>query len=124
MKFKNYEIVQHSEELKKYFLTENNNQYLPIKLNYAIQKNLASLLQNYASIDSSRNTICKHYGTLNDAGDAYHFPPETIDVVNNELQDLYNIEVEVAIMLVKLSDIENLELTPNQMNAIMFMIEE
>lgn len=124
MQFKNYEIIQHAEELKQHFLIDNKNQYLPIKLNYAIQKNLAVLLQNYASIDNSKLTICKHYGKLDETGEKYSFDNEVISTVNNELQDLYNIEVDVPIMTVKLSLIEDLELTPIQMNAIMFMIEE
>ena len=40
------------------------------------------------------------------------------------MDDLIEMEQEVNILMLKFSDIENLEFTMNQMEAIMFMIEE
>jgi hypothetical protein len=41
-----------------------------------------------------------------------------------ELNDLFNLEQELNIHVFKLDDFDNIELTVQQLSAIMFMIEE
>lgn len=123
MRMTNLEVVTYLNKLSSNFFNDDmKNKYLPVKLNFAIQKNLATLGQHNIGIDESRKTIGEHYGTLD--GNHYIIDPDKIDEANQELQDLYNIEIELPILTVSLSSIEDLDLTMTQMDALMFMIEE
>ena len=71
-----------------------------------------------------RQAIGAQYGIITEDG-SFSIPPENVNAANKELEDLGNIIQEVPIQMIKFSEIdENIQLTPNQMEAIMFMIEE
>lgn len=119
----NLEVVTYLNKLSfNFFQNDMKDKYLPVRLNFAIQKNLAVLGQHNIGIDESKKIIGEHYGTLE--GDRYVIDPNKIDEANKEIQDLYNISVDLPILKVSLSTIEDLNLTVGQMDALMFMIEE
>lgn len=122
MKLTNITIYNLAKTLIEVF--KDSSQYLPIKLNFFIQKNKKTILDLASSIDESRISIIQHYGTLNGDSGEYVIPPENIAAANKELQDLFSLEQEVNIHMVKIEDIpEDISLTTGQMEAIMFMIE-
>ena len=122
MKLTNITIYNLAKALIEVF--KDSNQYLPIKLNFFIQKNKKTILDLASSIDESRISIIQHYGTLNGDSGEYIIPPENIAAANKELQDLFSLEQEANIHMVKIEDIpEDISLTTGQMEAIMFMIE-
>lgn len=100
------------------------NEYLPVRINFFLQKNKNTLMNLAQDIDNARMEIIKRYGTLNEAGDAYSVPPESMDVANKELADLFSIEQEVKINKISLSAFDEIKLTTDQVQAIMFMIDE
>lgn len=102
----------------------NEERYMPAKVNFYIQKNKNTLAQINDSIELTRQDIIAHYGTLDSENQKYVFNQEVIDQVNKELQDLLNVEIEVEISMLQLSDLENLEFTSKQMQALLFMIKE
>jgi hypothetical protein len=103
---------------------KDSNQYLPIKLNFYIQKNKKTFLELAQGIDESRMAIVQHYGTLDSNTGNYIVAPENVAAANKEIVDLLSIEQDVNILKVKFEDIpENISLTTGQMEAIMFMIE-
>lgn len=123
MLIKNVKIIQYFELLKENF--NNNSKYLPAKIAFIIQKNIKVLKELSQEIYILRDNIIKHYGAqdVNDL-ESFIIPNEHRGVAQKELDDLIEMEQEVPILKLKFSDIENLEFTMNQMEAIMFMIEE
>ena len=103
----------------------DNSKYFPAKINFIIQKNKKILSELARTIEESKQNIAKQYGTEDDKDtDVYNIPPELIDKVNKELEDLMYLSYEVPIVQISLEEIEKLEFTSNQMEAIMFMIDE
>ena len=123
MKLTNKEIYNYAQKLTTAF--SDNQQRLPVKLNFSIQKNKKVLLELAQDIETSRIEIAAAYGTLNSETNQYLIAPENIAMAQQELSDLFNIEQEVNICMIKADDLSNdIELSMAQMEAIMFMIEE
>lgn len=122
MLMKNSEIYNYAQALVGAF--QDNNQRLPVKINFYLQKNKKTLLSLSQDIEQSRLEIAQNYGTINEEGTAYTIPEENIAAVNTEIQDLLNIEQEVPIYQVSIDSFsDDLTLTTAQMEAIMFMID-
>ena len=122
MKLTNQEIYEKAFEISKAFSQETK--YIPIKLNFAIQKNLATFSKLQKEIEDNRIKIASVYGTLDEERQKYIIEGENKIKAEQELQDLFNIEQEVDIRTCSLSQIEGIDLTLEQMQAIMFMIVE
>lgn len=122
MKMSNLEIYSTAQSFNKAF--ENFNEYLPVKINFFMQKNKNTIVSLAQDIDNARMEIIQTYGKLNDEGDAYIVPPESIDIANKELADLFSIEQEVNINKISLSAFDEIKFTTDQVQAIMFMIDE
>lgn len=122
MLMKNSEIYNYAQALIEAF--RDNNQRLPVKINFYLQKNKKTLLSLSQDIEQSRMEIAQNYGILNEEGTAYNIPEENISIVNTEIQDLFNIEQEVPIYQVSIDSFsDDLTLTTAQMEAILFMID-
>lgn len=98
---------------------------LPVKVNFYLQKNKNALLNLAQEIEIARIDIMQKKGIISESGTEYVFNnnqdrEETI----KELNDLFNLEQEVNIYQIALNDFgDNIYLTMEQMEAIMFMIE-
>ena len=57
-------------------------------------------------------------------GNGYIIPEEHMPIAQQELNDLFALEQDLNIHVFKLSDFDGIELTYQQMSAIMFMVEE
>ena len=124
MKLSNKIIYSYATKLLNAF--QDNTQKLPIKLNFYLQKNKNVLIELGKDIEQARLEVAKQYGTLNpNDKETYIISPENTNIVLKELDDLYNLEQDVPIYKIKLSDFnEDLNLTTAQMEAIMFMIDD
>lgn len=111
MKLKNYEIYNYALKLQNIF--NDNIQYIPIKLNFIIQKNKKILYNLATEIEYLRLSILQNKKLSKDEK-------------NKELYDLENIEQDVDIKTIKINTLayDNIELTSNQMEAILFMFED
>ena len=119
----NNEIYNYASDLFEAF--QDNNQRLPIKINFYLQKNKKTLLELSQDIEKSRIEIAKHYGVFDPETNKYNIPNEKLTIVNQELNDLFNLEQEVNIYKVNINNLsDDFDLTTAQMEAIMFMIEE
>lgn len=123
MKLTNQQIYENAIAIMVAF-SEAGKKYIPVKLNFAIQKNLVALATLRDEIEKNRMAILTEYGTLNEEQSQYDIKPEYQEKVSQELQDLFTIEQEVEIKTCSLADIENIDLTMEQMQAIMFMVVE
>lgn len=122
MKLKNSDIYNIAMLLTDNF--KDSTQYLPIKINFYIQKNKDILIALAQDIETNRLRIMEEYGVKNEDGTSYIIKKENIDVAQKEITDLFDIEQEVNIYTVSLDSIpEGTTLTTGQMEAIMFMIE-
>lgn len=98
--------------------------YIPAKANFVIQKNILTISTAAQEIDVVRLGILRQYGKLNEDDLGYIIPPENMEIVNQEFNDLFSIEQELDIKTFPIEALGNAEFTPAQMQAIMFMIED
>jgi hypothetical protein len=98
---------------------------MPVKLSYAIGKNLKKIVSKMDDIEKSRLGLVSKYGTTNDKG-LTQVTPENMDTFNKEYGDLLTQEVELdlwKISLNKLSD-AGVRLTPEQVLSLEEFIED
>lgn len=119
---KNLEIYNLANALLEGF--QDNNMTLPVKVNFYFQKNMNAIVEMAQDIDKSRIAIFDKYGKRDEENNQYTFDPSVTDQVNQELQDLFELEQEVKINLLKLDWFDKVELTSQQVAAITFMIED
>ena len=122
MKLTNYEIYNIVTAYKEVF--QDFNQYLPVKVNFYLQKNMSVLAAAAQEIEQARLEVAKQYGILAEDGSGYSIPEDHIPQANQELNDLFSIEQELEIKTFSIEDFGSVKLTPVQMQVIMFMIDE
>lgn len=122
MLMKNYEIYESAKALLDAFT--DTTQYLPIKINFFIQKNKNILINLAQDIEMIRMNIIQTYGIPSEDNDnQFIISPENIEIASKELDDLFNIEQEVDIYKINIENFpEDISLTTGQMEALMFMI--
>lgn len=122
MTMTNFEIYNIAKAMSEAF--QDGSQYLPVKVNFFIQKNKATLMALAQDIDNSRIAIVQNYGTMNEETNQFMVPDDKIEAANAELMDLFNIEQEVNIRKISIDTIpDDINLTTAQMEALMFMID-
>lgn len=111
MKLKNYEIYNYTLSLQDVF--NDNEKYIPIKLNFIIQRNKKFLYDLTVDIETARQNIINREDL-------------SIEEKNKELHILEQMEQDVNIKKINIDSIvnDNIELTSEQMKAILFMIDE
>lgn len=118
----NSEIYNIATILGKAF--EDDKQVLPVKVNFYMQKNRATLVTLAQEIEKARVDILQKHGTLNEETNQFEFPSEVAETVVKELNDLLGLEQEVNIYTVNIDSFgDELTLTTGQMEALMFMID-
>lgn len=116
------EIYQVAVELLNNF-TDTSNIYLPAAVAFSIQKNKQLFLQIATEIEESRNSILNHYKIDGNQGEI-QIDPNFINQANNELKDLLNIQQDIKIYTFKIEELNGVNFTPDQMQSILFMIDE
>lgn len=117
----NEEIYLINQKLNKSF--EQSNQYLPARINFYIQKNKKIIADLASVIEEARNAIILEFGSPDEEG-RVTISQDKIPEANKEIYDLFSIKQEMNIDLISLESIENYSFTMDQMEALMFMIEE
>ena len=100
----------------------DNDLQMPVAVLFSIEKNKQTLMAVAQDVEKYRMDIIKKYGEEVDGN--YNVPQDKIEIANKELQDLFSIEQEVSIYKFNIEDLGDIKLTSNQMNAILFMIED
>ena len=100
----------------------DSNLQIPVAVIFSIEKNKQTLMTIAQDIEKYRMDIIKKYGEEVDGN--YNVPQDKIEIANKELQDLFSIEQEVNIYKFNIEDLGDIKLTSNQMDAILFMIED
>ena len=121
MKLTNNEIYLYTEKLS---VLNINDIKMPVRINFFLQKNIQIIAAAGQEIEEARMNIAREFGELNAEGTQFIVPPAKMPEVQKELNDLFNIEQELNIHIFKLDEFDGIELTYQQLSAIMFMIEE
>ena len=122
MTMTNNEIYTYTRQLMDAF--SDGEQKLPIKINFYLQKNKNTLLALAQDIERSRLEIAQSFGTLDEAGEQYVIPNDNLAEASKELEDLFNLEQDVAIHKISIDSLnDDLMLSAAQMEALMFMID-
>lgn len=124
---KSVSIKMNNGMIYQYALTLNevlndNDLQMPVAVIFSIEKNKQTLMAIAQDVEKYRMDIIKKYGKEVDGN--YNVPQDKIEIANKELQDLFSIEQEVNIYKFNIEDLGDIKLTSNQMNAILFMIED
>lgn len=124
---KNVSIKMNNGMIYQYALTLNkalndDDLQMPVAVIFSIEKNKQTLMAVAQDVEKYRMDIIKKYGKEVDGN--YNVPQDKIEIANKELKDLFSIEQEVNIYKFNIEDLGDIKLTSNQMNAILFMIED
>lgn len=119
----NGEIYQMAFDLNRSF-TEENQIYFPAAANFCIQKNKATLVEIAETIEENRVNIVKHYGVIEEDGNFKVEGEKNIEAANAELIELLNIPHDIKILTFSIETLGDVNLTPQQMQSILFMIED
>ena len=124
---KSIPIKMNNGMIYQYALTLNealndNDLQMPVAVIFSIEKNKQTLMAVAQDVEKYRMDIIKKYGE--EVNGNYNVPQDKIEIANKELQDLFSIEQEVNIYKFNIEDLGDIKLTSNQMNAILFMIED
>lgn len=114
-------IYEYGQKLTVFY---NCNIKMPVRINFYLQKNIQLIQQAATEVEQMRLSIGAEFGVPTADGTGYNIPDDKITEVNLELQDLYSLQQDIPIHMFKLSDFDGIELTYQQMSAIMFMVEE
>ena len=123
MKIQNKDITSNAEKMVLAF--NDNSKYIPAKVNFIIQRNKKVLIDANDTILKVRRTIAEKYGTPDpEDSSIFLIPEQNRDTAQKEIDDLMNVVQELPIMPLPFGYIEKLEFTANQMDAIIFMLED
>lgn len=120
MKLNHLKIYTYATNLTAFKL----EQKLPVRINFFLQKNIRIIQELANEIDAEKIAIGQQFGELNKEGTSYQILPNNMAAAQQELNDLFALEQEVDIHMFKLDDFDGIEMTMEQLSAIMFMIEE
>ena len=123
MTLTNGEIYNFATNLVKAF--NDNSQRLPAKISFYLQKNKNLLITLAQDIDNARTDIIKAYGTPSEEdSENFSIPQDKMPEAVKELEDLFSLEQEVQIHKINIDNFpDDLTLTTEQMESIMFMID-
>lgn len=106
-------------------LASNDEMRLPARVSFAVARNLKMLIPIIEDIDMARQSIAETYGTLDvDNPTQYRIPENNRDTVNQELDAIMETEVDVPLVKIKMTEIEDLNISIAMAEALMFMVEE
>lgn len=106
-------------------LASNEGMRLPARVSFAVVRNLKMLIPIIEDIDMARQSIAETYGTLDvDNPTQYRIPENNRDTVNQELDAIMETEVDVPLVKIKMTEIEDLNISIAMAEAFMFMVEE
>lgn len=108
-----------------------SNRSLPIKASYAISKNLLKLEKEAEIYNLEREKLLDKYSEKDEAGQRavdkngnVIIKKEHIEDWNREITELLDIEVEIDIHKFDLAVLDHVEISPQELMAIDFMIND
>ena len=100
-----------------------SNKELPIKVSFALLQNIKTIEPIYQSVITLRDNLAMENGDVNEKG-FVSIHPEKIAFVNKELAALGAEETEVNLRMIKLSDIEDINMSIEDLASLEIIISE
>ena len=100
-----------------YYLRENASQPFSARVAYAITRDLRILQPIVEDINTTREQILAKYGTLQEDGN-YLVLQENVSAAQENMDNLGAIDVDIDLMPINLKDIEHLNLSVKEMDAL------
>ncbi|EHK2400408.1 DUF1617 family protein [Clostridium perfringens] len=125
IKMTNKEILE-----KVNVLGELTARKLPVKVSYAIGKNISKVERELKLYNKERQKLIEEYclkeddGTLKITEGNYDIDPKRLEDFNKEINELQEIEVEIDIHKFNIELLDGYEMSPGELMCIDFMIEE
>lgn len=118
---KNKQLYEYAQKLS---IFNEFDKKLPVKISFYLHKNIKAIQEAVEEIEMARMNIGQKFGKLNETQNGYNILPENMQQANQELMDLFELEQDIKIHYFKIEDFDNIELSYQELSAIMFMIEE
>ncbi|MGL5559199.1 MAG: DUF1617 family protein [Paraclostridium dentum] len=128
MKLTNRKIVNDSN-----FLGTLTNMQLPIKVSYAIAKNVSKIEKELELYNKEKQKLIDKYCIKDEKGNnkidennQFKIADENLDDWNKSINELLDIEIEIDTHKFNINDLlnSNLDMTPSELMLIDYMIEE
>lgn len=128
MKLTNRKIVSDAN-----FLGTLTNKQLPIKVSYAIAKNVSKVEKELEIYNKEKQKLLDKYCIKDEKGNnkiyennQLKIDDENLDDWNKSINELLDIEIEIEIHKFNINDLlnSNLDMTPSELMLIDYMIEE
>ena len=126
MKLSNNKILNDAKRLG-----EISQRQLPVKVSYAIAKNLSKIEAELNIYNKEKQKLIDQYGKRDENGqievdEAEHviFPVENLVNWNKSIRELLDIENEVDIHKFSIKELEGFSMSPLELRVIDYMIEE
>lgn len=110
-------------------LSKLTNMELPIKLSYAISKNITKIDRELTVYNKEREKLINKYGEKDEEGNLKTKEDGTINILdidsfNNDLKEILDIETEVDIHLIDLEKVNaDINITPGEIMLVDYMFE-
>lgn len=125
MKISNEKILNDAAQLK-----EISNKQLPIKVSYAIAKNISKLEADLKTYNEERAKLIKKYVEIAEDGqilqDGYGqivFKDNSKELWEKDIKELLSVENEIDIHKFNISELEGYSMKPSELVLIEYMIE-
>lgn len=114
-------LLNSSQVLKKVIGTK-----LKAKTSWSLIKLIKQLEMEEQNFNEVKTNKIKEFGEYNSENDTYFISPENpnFKTVTQELTEVLQTKIEIPDIKIKLSEIENLEFTIEELLAIEWLIEE
>ena len=122
LKLKNMDIYVLATQLIENFNGQDENNNLPIKINFFLKKNIDKIIELAKDIDNARSEIIQKYGVLNTEKQEYEIAKDKIEDAQKELNDLFEIVQEVKINMLDINLFDGEDISEKKGNSILFMI--
>ncbi|MDB1969418.1 MULTISPECIES: hypothetical protein [Clostridium] len=102
---------------------------LPIKLSYALSKNITKIDRELIIYNKERQKLIEKYGAKDEEGKLNNREDGTIDIVdtenwNKDLRELLEIENDIDIHVIDLENIDSdINITPGEIMLVDYMFE-
>ncbi|MBS4958513.1 MAG: hypothetical protein KHZ99_15930 [Clostridium sp.] len=110
-------------------LSKLTNMELPIKLSYAISKNITKIDRELTVYNKERQKLIEKYGEKDGEGKLKTKEDGTINILdidsfNKDLKEILEIETEVDIHVIDLDKVEaNINITPGELMIVDYMFK-
>lgn len=124
MKLSNLQLVNSIQVLKQL-----SNQSLPIKVSFYVSKNIKSIQAAAEVFEEEKKKLMKQYCEKKEDGSLNVHEDGTVDILdkegwNKDFGELLELESEVDVIKISISDFNQTAITPQEVQAVEFMLKE